>query len=168
VTPTVPITTTPPPENTLALLTIQTVQLRTAIPQPDIGLPHDCVEAYQEEQQVQACARQADAEPWQCIGKVNSSANKRPLRPNCPNCTTASQPHQRPSPGQGCHPLHKPRGATTPHLREGQPKRGYDGCTSGHFACTLHRWGGQGIPSTETHSRCHRCIASGELPSALG
>jgi hypothetical protein len=38
VTPTIPIATTPPPENTLTLLTIVMVQLQTATLQPGIGL----------------------------------------------------------------------------------------------------------------------------------
>jgi hypothetical protein len=49
VTPTIPITTTPLLENTLALLTILTVPLRTATPQQGIGLLPKRQEAYQEE-----------------------------------------------------------------------------------------------------------------------
>jgi hypothetical protein len=51
VTPTVPIATTPPPEGTLVLLTIPTVPLRTAAPQPDTRLLPKQQQAYQEEQQ---------------------------------------------------------------------------------------------------------------------
>jgi hypothetical protein len=62
VTLTIPITATPPLNNTLTLLTIPTVLLQIIVPQPDTGLPPDRLEAYQEEQQTQAHARQADAE----------------------------------------------------------------------------------------------------------
>jgi hypothetical protein len=48
VTPTIPITTTPL-ENTLALLTILMVPLRTTTPQQGIGLLPKRQEAYQEE-----------------------------------------------------------------------------------------------------------------------
>jgi hypothetical protein len=51
VTPVVPITATPPPENTPALLTNSTVQLRTATRQPGTMLHPKQQQAYQEEQQ---------------------------------------------------------------------------------------------------------------------
>jgi hypothetical protein len=46
VTPTAPITTKPPPENTMTLVTIPTVQLWTTAPQPDIGTLLEQQEAY--------------------------------------------------------------------------------------------------------------------------
>jgi hypothetical protein len=58
VTPTAPITTTSPLENTPVLLTIPTVPLRTAIPQPYTWHPLDQLE----EQQARAHARLANAE----------------------------------------------------------------------------------------------------------
>jgi hypothetical protein len=48
VTPTIPITTTPPQENTSALLTIPIVQLRATAPQPGTGLLLEQHQAYQE------------------------------------------------------------------------------------------------------------------------
>jgi hypothetical protein len=51
VTLAIPISTTPLPENTPALLTIPTSLQYTAVPQPDTRLPPDRLEAYQEEQQ---------------------------------------------------------------------------------------------------------------------
>jgi hypothetical protein len=62
VTPTVRITNTPPLEGTLVPLTILTVPLRTAVLQPDTGLPPERLQAYQEEQQARTHARQADTE----------------------------------------------------------------------------------------------------------
>jgi hypothetical protein len=58
----VPITTTPPSEGTPAPLTIPTVSLRTTVSQPNTGLLPEQQQAYEEEQQARACARQADAE----------------------------------------------------------------------------------------------------------
>jgi hypothetical protein len=49
VTSIAPITTTPPPENALALLTIPTVSLWTAAPEPGIGLLLEQQQAYQDE-----------------------------------------------------------------------------------------------------------------------
>jgi hypothetical protein len=49
VTPIAPITTIPPPENALALLTIPTVSLWTAAPEPGIGLLLEQQQAYQDE-----------------------------------------------------------------------------------------------------------------------
>jgi hypothetical protein len=52
------------------------------------------------------------------------------------------------------------------HLRQGQPEHGRDGCAPGHFACTLDRWGGQGVLATKEHPQ-HRCSAvGGELITA--
>jgi hypothetical protein len=62
VTLVVPISTTPPPESTLALLTIPTVQLHTAAPQLGIVFLFEQQQAYQEEQQAQARAQPMDAE----------------------------------------------------------------------------------------------------------
>jgi hypothetical protein len=59
VTPTTPITTAPPTENTLTLLTTPTVPLQTSIPEPYTGHPPDRLEAYQEEQQACAHTQQA-------------------------------------------------------------------------------------------------------------
>jgi hypothetical protein len=61
VTPTIPITSTPPMENTLTLLTILTVPLCTTTPQQGIGLLPKRQEAYQEEQRSRAHAWQIDA-----------------------------------------------------------------------------------------------------------
>jgi hypothetical protein len=57
VTPTVPITTTPPSENTPALLTIPTVTVQTAAPQPGVGLLPEQQQAYQEEEPVRIRAQ---------------------------------------------------------------------------------------------------------------
>jgi hypothetical protein len=62
VTPTVPITTTPPPENTLALLTTPTVPLWTAALQPGTGLLLEQQQTYQEKQQAQIHAWHVDTE----------------------------------------------------------------------------------------------------------
>jgi hypothetical protein len=64
VTPADPITATPAPENTPALQTILTVTVRTMVPQLGMELLPDQQQAYQEEQQAQACAWQIDAERW--------------------------------------------------------------------------------------------------------
>jgi hypothetical protein len=50
VTPTVPITTAPPPENTLAFLTIPTVTVQTTAPQPGMEPLLEQQHAYQVEQ----------------------------------------------------------------------------------------------------------------------
>jgi hypothetical protein len=50
VTPTVPITTAPLPENTLAFLTIPTVMVQTTAPQPGMEPLLEQQHAYQEEQ----------------------------------------------------------------------------------------------------------------------
>jgi hypothetical protein len=57
-----PITTTSPPENALALLTIPTVPLWTAAPQPGAELLPKHPHAYQEERRAQTCACHIDVE----------------------------------------------------------------------------------------------------------
>jgi hypothetical protein len=58
-----PVTTTPLPENALALLTTPTIPLWTAAPQLGTEfLLEQQQQAYQEEQQACACARQIDVE----------------------------------------------------------------------------------------------------------
>jgi hypothetical protein len=61
VTMTITITTMPLPKGTPTPLTIATFPLQTIIPQPDIGLPPEQQQAYQEEQQARAHAQQTDA-----------------------------------------------------------------------------------------------------------
>jgi hypothetical protein len=57
VTPTDPITTMPTLDGTLALQTILTVMVQTAVPHPGMELLPVQQQAYQKEQQVRACAQ---------------------------------------------------------------------------------------------------------------
>jgi hypothetical protein len=69
VTLTVPISTTPPPENTLALLTTPTVQLWTVAPQPGTGLLPKHKQIYDEEQQVKLGLQHFNQEKNQAMGE---------------------------------------------------------------------------------------------------
>jgi hypothetical protein len=73
-TPRAPITTTLAPESTPVLLTIPTVTVQTAAPQPDMELLPNQQQAYQEEEQAWIHARQVDAElpAAQCHGELTS------------------------------------------------------------------------------------------------
>jgi hypothetical protein len=62
VTPTIPIATTPSPEDTPTLLTIPMASLWTAAPQPGTGLLPEQQQAYHDEQQARACTQQVDVE----------------------------------------------------------------------------------------------------------
>jgi hypothetical protein len=74
-TPRAPITTTLAPESTPVLLTIPTVMVQTAAPQPDMELLPNQQQAYQEEEeQAWIHARQVDAElpAAQCHDELTS------------------------------------------------------------------------------------------------
>jgi hypothetical protein len=64
VSPTIPITTTPAPKNTLTFQTIPTVTVQTVAPQPGMELLPIQQQAYQKEQQAWVHARQIDIELW--------------------------------------------------------------------------------------------------------
>jgi hypothetical protein len=64
VTTTDPIIDEEVPEGTLTIETIPTVMVWMAAPQPSMELLPDQQQAYQEQQQVQAHARQIDAKRW--------------------------------------------------------------------------------------------------------
>jgi hypothetical protein len=72
---------------------------------------------------------------------ANLVVSAQPLRPSWPNYTNASL----------C-----------------QPERGHNGCALGHVACTLYRWGEQGVSATKEHPRHHRHAAGGEFLTTLG
>jgi hypothetical protein len=61
------------------------------------------------------------------------------------------RPHEGLSLGQGHCSGHQLGGAATTNLHQGQPQHGRGSGALRHFAHALHRWGGQGVSSTEGH-----------------
>jgi hypothetical protein len=87
VTLTIPITATPPLNNTLTLLTIPTVLLRIIVPQPDTGLPPDRLQPIRRSNKHKPMLGKQMLSAGPRINEVNSPSSEQPLRPSCPNYT---------------------------------------------------------------------------------